>query len=314
MKSNISIQRTTAPIPSPKLKTQRYKRAKVNVQAWLLLLPSLIFLGIFTIYPIIKTIYLSFFHLNLAHHTPEFAGFSNYSELFSNKVFHKVLLNTFLFAIGTVPTSMALGLGMAIFVNKAIKAKGWVRTLFFYPVVIPMIAVANFWLFIYTPNYGLLDKFLHLFGAGAHNWLGDPGKVLPAMMFMMMWKQAGFLMVFYLAGLQNISTELYEAADIDGANAWHKFRKITFPLLMPTTLFVFIISLTNSFKIVDHIVIMTQGGPDNASNLLLYYIYETAFQFLDKGMAATLTVILIVILFVLSVINFISTDRRIHYS
>ncbi|WP_040949517.1 carbohydrate ABC transporter permease, partial [Gorillibacterium massiliense] len=127
------------------------------------------------------------------------------------------------------------------------------------------------------------------------------------------WKEAGYFMVFYLAGMQNISKELYEAADADGVGGWKVFRKITFPLLLPTTLFVLIISLTNSYKLVDHLWIMTKGGPDNASNLLLFHIYETAFSFWDQGMASTLTVVMIALLLVLSSLQFFGMDKRIHY-
>jgi sn-glycerol 3-phosphate transport system permease protein len=130
---------------------------------------------------------------------------------------------------------------------------------------------------------------------------------------MIVWKEAGYFMIFYLAGLQNISPDFYEAAQVDGVGRWTVFRKITFPLLMPTTLFVTIVALTNSFKLVDHLVIMTKGGPNNASNLLLYYIYETAFSFWDQGIASTLTTVMIAVLLLFAVLNFFGLDKRIHY-
>ncbi|MNP49717.1 Lactose transport system permease protein LacF [compost metagenome] len=134
-----------------------------------------------------------------------------------------------------------------------------------------------------------------------------------ALIAMVVWKEAGYFMIFYLAGLQNISPELYESAQVDGVGRWTVFRKITFPLLMPTTLFVTIIALTNSFKLVDHLLIMTKGGPNNSSSLLLYYIYETAFSFWDQGMAAALTVVMVAVLLLLAALNFLGMDKRIHY-
>ena len=286
---------------------------KKQVTPWLLLFPSLIFLLVFTFYPIIKTVYLSLFQADLATPEPYFVGLDNFARMLEDKVFWKVLKNNLLFAFGTV-FSIGLGLGMALLVNRLFKGSGFVKTLFFYPVVIPMIAVANIWLFIYTPEYGLLNQVLSWFGVGNINVLGQKDTVLLAMIVMMIWKEAGFFMVFYLAGLQNISKELYEAATIDGASCWHQFTKITFPLLMPTTLFIFIIATTNAFKLVDHLVVMTQGGPDNASNLLFFYIYENAFQFLDSGMASTLTIVMLVLMVIIASIQFFTIDKKIHYN
>jgi sn-glycerol 3-phosphate transport system permease protein len=285
-----------------------------NIHAWILLLPSLIFLTLFTFYPILQTFYLSLFESNLGTPDPIFVGLQNFKQLMEDDLFWKVIKNTMWFTLGTVPTTMFLGLFMAIYMDKAIMGCSWMRTIFFYPAVIPMIAVANIWLFIYTPGYGLMNQFLGLFGIPDINWLGNTNNVMWAMILMMIWKQAGFFMIFYLAGLQNISKELYESAQIDGASSWFIFRKITFPLLMPTTLFVFIIAVTNAFKTVDHLVIMTQGGPNNASNLLLYYIYETAFRFWDLGMGATLTVVMLALLIILTSLKFIGLEKKIHYS
>jgi len=286
---------------------------RTNAFAWLLLLPSLLFLFLFTFYPIGKTILLSFFQADLATPKPLFVGADNYVRLLGDEVFAKVMGNNALFALGTVPTSMALAIVMALFANKAIRGTGFMRTAFFYPTLVPMIAVANIWLFIYTPQYGLLDRALHGLNAGTANWLGSPDTVQWAMIAMMIWKEAGYLMIFYLAGLQNIPPDLYESAQVDGVGRWTVFSGITFPLLMPTTLFVSIVALTNAFKLVDHLFVMTKGGPNNASNLLLYYIYETAFSFWDQGMASALTVVMIAVLLLFAAINFFGLDKKIHY-
>lgn len=151
-------------------------------------------------------------------------------------------------------------------------------------------------------------------GIGDLNLLGNSSTVLIAIIVMVIWKEAGFFMIFYLAALQNIPIELLEASHIDGASKWMQFRKIVFPLLMPTTLFSVVIATTNAFKTIDQLVVMTQGGPNNASNLLLYYIYESTFRFMDYGKAATATVVVLVIMIVIAAIQFFGTDRKIHYS
>ncbi|MBU9711909.1 carbohydrate ABC transporter permease [Evansella tamaricis] len=295
-------------------KKWRSNQLKVNIYAWLLLLPSFIFLFLFTYLPIFQTLSLSFYRADLSIAEPIFTGLENFRLLMEDKVFWKVMTNNAIFALGTIPLSVGIGLIMALMVNRAIRGIGWVRTFFFYPVVIPMIAIANIWLFIYTPSYGLINQVLGFLQLPDINWLGSTSTVMIAMIIMVVWKEAGFFMIFYLAGLQNISKELSESAKIDGASSLMIFRKITFPLLMPTTLFVLIIAVTNSFKLVDHLVIMTQGGPNNASNLLLYYIYETAFSYWDQGYAATLTVVLLVMMLVFAVWQFFGLDRKIHYS
>ncbi|MDF2669571.1 MAG: transporter permease [Paenibacillus sp.] len=279
----------------------------------MLLLPSLIFLFLFTFYPMAKTIRLSLYQADLATPVPIFIGLDNYINLLDDTIFWKVMSNNLWFALGTVPTSMALALLMATFANKALRGTNFLRTAFFYPTLIPMIAAANVWLFIYTPQYGLLSRVMKSVSLSDINWLGSPQYVMWAMIFMIVWKEAGYFMIFYLAGLQNISPDLYEAAQVDGVGRWTVFRKITFPLLMPTTLFVTIVALTNSFKLVDHLVIMTKGGPNNASNLLLYYIYETAFSFWDQGIASTLTTVMIAVLLLFAVLNFFGLDKKIHY-
>lgn len=293
--------------------TRRRQALRMNAFAWLLLLPSLIFLLLFTLYPVFGSLKLSLYQADLGTPKPYYTGLDNYVNMAEDEVFWKVLTNNLWFALGTVPTSILIALWMAIFANKVKRARGLVRTAFFYPTVIPMIAIGNIWLFIYTPDYGMIARALEGLGIEGPNWLGTQSLVMIAMIIMVLWKEAGYFMVFFLAGLQNISEELYESAKVDGVPAWRVFWRITFPLLMPTTLFVSIIALTNSFKLVDHLWIMTKGGPENASNLLLYYIFETAFSFWDRGMASALTTVMIVLLLLLAALQFFGLDRKIHY-
>ena len=284
-----------------------------HVYGWLLLTPAAILLIGFTHYPAAATLYASFFSTGTVVRPSHFVGLGKYAALGDDPIFWKVLGNNFAFALGTIPTSIALAMLMAVWVNGQLPARALVRMSFFTPTILPMIAVANIWLFFYTPAYGLLDQILGLFGVPAHNWLGSSESALPCLIAVAVWKEAGFFMIFYLAALQQISPSLGEAASIEGAGRWYFFRRITFPLLMPTTLFVLVNAVINAFRLVDHVVVMTRGGPDNASTLLLYYIFEVGFRYWDSAYAATLTIVLLAILGGSALFQFVTLERRVHY-
>ncbi len=284
-----------------------------NVHGWLLLTPAAILLVGFTHYPAVATLIDSFFTTGTVVRPSKFAGLANYASLADDPIFWQVLKNNLYFAAATIPTSIAIAMLMAIWVNDRLPARALVRMSYFTPTILPMVAVANLWLFFYTPQIGLLDKVGAMFGAASHNWLGDPSTVMACMAVMTVWKEAGFFMIFYLAALQSLPPELEEAAKVEGASRWYYFRRVTFPLLMPTTLFVLVNATINSFKLVDHLFILTKGGPDNASNLLLYYIYQVAFSFFDTAYASTLTVVLLALLAGMAVIQFQLIEKRVHY-
>ena len=287
---------------------------KEALTGWLLITPALVFMITFTVFPVFRSIYLSLCKYKLGMPAPEFIGLENYVKLFSNKLFWKVMGNTIYFALITIIPSMAAGLGLAVLVNRKGKHIGFVRTAYFYPVVMPMIAIASVWMFIYMAKNGLFDQLLISFGLEPMNVLSDKEKVLPAMAVMYVWKEAGYMMVFFLSGLKAISPEVLEAAKIDGASSWQIFRKVQLPLLAPTFLFVSTVAFTNSFKLVDHVIIMTEGGPNNASTLLLYYIYQQGFTNFNYGVSSALTVIMLGMLLVTSLPRFISEDKKIHYN
>ncbi len=185
---------------------------------------------------------------------------------------------------------------------------------YFTPTMLPMIAVANIWLFFFTPDYGLFDAVARLHSAlAATTGSATPPPRFPAMIVVAVWKEAGFFMIFYLAALQAMPPDLRAAASVEGSSRWDFFRRVTWPLLMPTTLFVLVNAVINGFRLVDHIVVMTRGGPDNATTLLLYYIYEVGFRFWDTSMAATLTVVLLAIMGALAIVQFGILGRRVHY-
>lgn len=285
----------------------------LSIYGWLLFMPAAAFLIAFTYYPALATLLKSFYTHGTALRPAEFAGLENFELMLEDEVFWKVARNNVIYAVATIPISIALAIIMALWVNKKIFLKSFVRMAYFTPTVLPMIAVANIWLFFFTPDIGLIDQIFGIFGFAGHNWLGDPKTVLGCIIVITIWKEAGFFMIFYLAALQSVPPELEEAAKLEGASRWYYFRRVLFQLLMPTTLFVLINAIINSFKLVDHLFILTKGGPDNSSSLLLYYIYEVAFNFLDQSYASTLTVVLLVVLAVIAVGQFVFLDKRVHY-
>jgi len=288
--------------------------SRAQIHGWLLLLPAAVLLALFTHYPVLATLWHSFHSTPRGSRPADWVGLENYRALVEDPVFWQVLGNNLWFAAGTIPASIALAMLMAIWVNGKITGRGFLRLAYFVPTVLPMIAVANIWLFFYTPTYGLLEQFtVGLLGLPSHNWLGTKSTVLSCLMVVTIWKEAGFFMIFYLAALQAIPPSLGEAAAIEGAGRWYCFRRVTFPLLMPTTLFVLVNAVINSFRLVDHIVVMTRGGPDNASSLLLYYIYDVGFKFWDSAYASALTMVLLAILAAAAILQFALLERRIHY-
>jgi sn-glycerol 3-phosphate transport system permease protein len=270
-------------------------------------------LALFTHWPALATIIDSFYSTPKARRPSIYIGSDNYQTMLADPVFWQSVTNNLWFALGTIPASIALAMLMAVWVNDRFPGRTAVRMAFFTPTVLPMIAVANIWLFFYTPQYGLLEQVRALFGLPARNWLGSRDSALAAVTLVAIWKEAGFFMIFYLAALQAIPPSLAEASALEGASRWHFFRRVQFPLLMPTTLFVLVNAVINAFRMVDHIVVLTRGGPDNATTLLLFHVYQVGFGFWDTGYAAALTVVLLALLALLALIQYGVLERRIHY-
>lgn len=279
----------------------------------LLLLPAATLLWVFTYQPIIATFIDSFFSTPRGRRPAQFIAFEHYETMINDPVFWKSMVNNLIYALTTIPLSMGLALCMALLVNSKLKGQSAVRTAYFTPTILPMVAVANIWLFFYAPDYGLVDWVLRHFGLGGNNFLGTPQTALGAIIVITIWKEAGFFMIFYLAALQQVSPSMLEAAELEGASYWQTLRRVVLPLLMPTTLFVSINAIIGAFRMVDHVVAMTKGAPDNATSLLLFYIYQTGFNYWDTGYAAALTVVLLLILALIALFQFGYVDKRIHY-
>lgn len=294
--------------------SSRVTRKKPNLFPYVLILPTAVFVVIFTAWPVVLSIYQSFFRqrMNIARfREPTFIGIDNYVNLFNDPYFLQVIRNTIVYIIGTVPISILLGLFFALLVNRKIRGSGLSRLAFFHPMVLPMVSAATIWLFLFTPDYGLFNTALRFLGySGPENWTGNPDLALLSVIIVAIWKNTGFYMIFYLAGLQNLPQDVYEAAALDGASSWQSLWRITIPLLRRTTLFITIIAFIDAFRTIDHIFVLTGGGPSRASTVLLFELWVQRFEYQDIGVSATITVIFVAILLVFTVTNLITSERK----
>lgn len=278
----------------------------------LLVLPCLLLVA-FTHYPLISSALASLWNNGTSIRPSRFVALENYAELLHDETLRKVMINSSLYALVTIPAAIILSISMALLVNSSLPGTALMRLSFFLPTMLPMIAVANLWMFVYVPGFGLIAQFLSLFGIQSPNILGDESTSLWAMMVVAIWKEAGLFMIFYLAALQSVSSSLKEAARLEGAGPIRVFFDVVLPALAPTTVFVAVNALLNAFRLVDHVIVMTDGGPNNASALLLFYIYEVTFGFRDFAYGATLTVLLAALLGLLALAQFKILDRKAHY-
>ena len=238
----------------------------------------------------------------------------NFINLMHHDVFWLVMKNSFIFVTVSIFPTMFLALIFAILIDERMKGRVYYIYSFFYPTLIPMAAAAMLWVYIYSPNLGILNVLLAKLGLPKLGWLGSSDTSLWALIIMTFWKNLGFFMLIYLSGLQNVSRELYEAAYIDGCGWWRRHASITFPLVAPTSLFVLVTAIILTFRVFDQIHLMTEGGPGNSSNVIVYYIFENGFKFFDWGRASCLTTILVLILLTLTLIIFGIFGKRITYS
>lgn len=292
-----------------------YIKWKPTIQGWLLMLPSLIFLAGFTVLPIIRTLIQSFMRTNNNPKIPsQFAGMSNYAAVFKDPVFAIVIKNTLKFSLIVIPLALIMGFLLATLVSKNGPGTGAARVLIFYPNVAPVVGFATIWSFLFTPNIGVISQAMRTLSLKPIDFLNNPKTALYAIMVVYLWREASYMMVFYISGLQNISQEYYEAARLDGASAWDIMKKITIPLVQPTTLFVLTITMADAFKMVDLIMVMTnKGGPNNSANLLMNHIYQTAFSYWDTGQASVLTICMLGFMMVVALVQFLTMDKRTHY-
>jgi len=284
-------------------RTSPYRSAGI-----LFLSPALAAIGIFFFLPVLAALVLSFTDFdiyslsNIAY--ARFVGFHNYASLLNDPLFWKAFGNTMYFLLVGGPLSVAVSLGAALLVNvKLVRWKGLFRTIYFAPVVTTLVAVAVVWRFVYHPRFGLLNYLLGLVGITPIDWLGDPQWAMPAIILMAVWKNFGYNMVIFIAGLQNIPDALYEAASIDGASTFQKFRTITLPLLAPTTVFISIITMIGYFQLFAEPYVMTQGGPMNATLSIVLLMYQQGFRWWNMGYSAAVAFVLFAVIFAASVLQ-----------
>lgn len=276
--------------------------------AWLFILPAILGTFIFIIIPVICSFGLSFVKWDLLNPI-EFAGLSNYKEIFTEPLFGKIFLNTIVFAVSTSFLGVIIPLVLAVILNSKIRGSEFFKTAYFLPFITPMIVIGIVWQWIFDPNIGLLNKFLHV-----HiNWLYDTHWALPALIAVSVWKLIGYNMIIFLSSLSGISNSMFEAAKIDGANPFKTFWYVTIPLMSPTIFFVVIITAISSFQVFDLIYLMTQGGPLDSTNVLVYAIYKNAFEYFNVGKASAIAYVLFVIILVLTLFQW-SLRKKLVYN
>ncbi len=288
------------------------KRLSIPLSLVLLVFPLTI-LAAFHHYPAVKSLVDSFWKAGTARRPGRFAGFEYYERMLTDDKLHQVLWNNVIYSSLTIPTVIFLAIGMALLVNAKLPGTWLMRTSFFLPTMMPLIAIANIWMFFYAPGFGLIAQLLSYFGLPPMDFLNNSDTSLASIMAVSVWHQAGLYMIFYLAALQSVPNNLKEAAKLEGASSIRVFFDVVLPLLMPTTIFVSVNALIGSFRTIDHIIVMTNGGPNNSTALLLFYLYDVTFTYRDFSYGATLTVFMIFLLGFIALVQFRFLDRRAHY-
>ena len=285
-----------------------------RILPYLLVAPTLVFVAAFTLLPLGEVLVGSFFkqRLNIPKYQhPVFTGFGNFASLFGDPDFLQVLANTGIYLAVLIPLLLIASLGLAFLLENDIPGLGLFRLSAIHPAILPMVSAATIWMFFLTPGYGLWNQFLHLFGySGPQNWVGNPALALMSLVLVAFWKNVGFLMLFFLSGLQNLDKSVVEAARLDGAGGLRLVTRVILPLIRRQTLFVTTTAFIGAFQTVDHLFVLTQGGPSGSSTLLLYYLWEVRFDRLDIGRANAVTVIMIAILLAFTVTNFLASERN----
>ncbi|UJL46053.1 sugar ABC transporter permease [Virgibacillus sp. NKC19-16] len=292
---------------------KKKQRMKNFVKGILFLLPSIILFTVFLFYPMIRTIYLSFFLTDSSGAPTVFAGWENYINLFTSPIFLQSLQSTLLFVLYTVPVTVIISLFLAVIANEKLRGIGIFRTMYSSTMGISVAAASVFWLYLFHPSIGFLNQIIGLLGFESIGWLTDPAWALIAVSITTIWMNVGFTFLILLGGLQSIDSHLYESADIDGAGYFYKLRRITIPMLSPTLFFVVTVTMINAFQTFGQIDILTQGGPQNETNLIVYSIYRDAFMNYQFGSASVQAVVLFIIILLMTIAQFKISERKVHY-
>lgn len=291
-------------------------KLKDTAKAFLYLFPALLIIGVFVIYPMIKSFLMSFYaDYDFFNDVVYRYGFDNFIYLWNDQFFHQALKNTFIFVLGVVPISILLSLWIALMLNSITVLSKFFRTIYFIPFVTSVVAVSIVWRWIFHSNYGIMNYFLGLFGIDPIQWLTSTQWAMPALIILSIWKGLGYNIIIFLAGLQTIGDSYYNAAKIDGANRWSRFLHVTVPQLAPTTFFITIISIINSFKVFDEIYALFDGqaGPSNSALTVVYYVFNKFYGEWDFGVASAAAYVLFLIIFIFTLIQFYISKKKITY-
>ncbi len=284
-----------------------------NLIAYSFILPNLIGFAVFTLVPMVASLGLAFMNWDGANQT-SWAGLENFQRLLTDETFIISLKNTLIYVVGTVPTTMVASLGLAMLLNRSIRGRNFFRTTFFFPYVASLVAVAVVWNLLFFPSAGPVNELLRALGVqDPPRWSASVDWAMLTVIMASIWRFMGYYMIIYLAALQGIPTILYEAAEIDGASAWQKFRYITLPLLTPATFFISVMLTIASFKVFDMILMMTNGGPGRATNVLVFYTYNVAFREFRFGYASAIAMVLLAMVLVITFVQFKMEKRWVSY-
>lgn len=293
----------------------RRSRFRVQMTALGLMLPALLLMLLLLIGPVLAVLLMSFTDYQLGASSWSFVGIENYVELYDDRVFWASLTNTLLYVAIVVPSSIALGLGLALLIESGSSLRAFYRSIFFIPVMATLIAMAISWEYMLHPQFGLINLMLKAVGLQAQAWLSDPALALPTIAVIGVWQLFGFNMVLFLAGIMSIPPHLYEAAVMDGVRSpWSRFWLVTWPMLGPVTVFVAVISAIRSFQVFDTVHVLTKGGPSKATEVLLYSMYSEGFEFFRSGRAAAIAVVFLVFVLLLTIIKARLIEKKVHYS
>lgn len=297
------------------IENRRFSKRKLKnaIRVLIFILPALIPLGVFWLFPMCEAIFMSFTDWDYMSSTYNIVGLDNYRSIFSDSMFYSALKNTIVFTVGTLVPTITGGLFTAVLLKKKLAGSAIYKAVIFSPWVTPTVVISIVWSWIFEPQYGLANYILQLFNLPKSQWLQSSDTAMYAVILVTIWKGFGWAMIFYLTALERVPKELYEAAAVDGAGKWQKFKSITLPLISPTTFFLTIITTIDSIKSYDQIQVLTQGGPSGSTRTILYLYYQTAFENFNIGEATSIAVILLVIVGCLSGVQFIASKKWVHY-
>jgi len=289
------------------------RKVQEGILFFLLVAPNFLLFALFTYWPLLYNGYLSFVRWDLLAPTKQWVGLDNYIALFTSASFGRMLYNTLVFTLGSVAAICILGLAIALLLNLPLRGRNLVRSVVFSPVMLSGVAIGLVWIYIFDQRYGLIDGLLRSMGGRSPNWLLDPAWAMSAVLIVHVWKNVGYAVVIYLAGLQAIPRELYEAAVVDGAKGWARFWHITLPGLSPVTFFLFLTTILGGFQAFDIIKTMTDGGPIDATTTLIFYLYQEGFVAFNAGRAGVAAVVLFLAMLSLTLVQTQYADRNVHY-